>query len=201
MLLQLIFIRHGATTGSKEEHRFLGITANPPLSERGKRELMQKKKQGVYPYVDALYISPLKCCVETAPLLYPMLVPVALNFLSERDYGSFEGKTYEQLKNDPAYRLFTDTDGKTTPPGGESAEDFSERLKAAVQYIAEDAQRLKIRKAAVITHDGCILNLMAQFYLSAKSKLNLADFLAGDRNGFKAEIDTSSLSFLSVEPF
>lgn len=202
MGLLLIFARPGATAaGSRGEHRLLGITSNPPLSERGRRELGEKRKQGLYPPVGAVYVSPLLCCTQTASLLYPMVVPVTLNFLSDRNYGSFEGKTYEQLKKDPDYLLFTETGGKTTPPGGESAQEFSERLKAAIQYIAGDAEKRNIHEAAVITHDVCLLNIMAQFYLSAKSALNLADFLSVDRNGFKADLNVPALTFASVKPF
>ena len=38
----------------------------------------------------------------------------------ETGFGIFEGHTYEELKDDPAYQLWLDTAGEIPPPGGES---------------------------------------------------------------------------------
>lgn len=67
----------------------------------------------------------MKRCVETARLLYPMMVPVVLPSLTELDFGSFDGKNYEQLKDDPAYRRWIATGGMTAPTGGESGAEFT----------------------------------------------------------------------------
>ena len=55
------------------------------------------------------------------------MVPIRLPSLAELDFGSFEGKNYEQLKEDPAYRRWIDSAGMTAPPGGESGEDVYKR--------------------------------------------------------------------------
>ena len=53
-----------------------------------------------------------------------------------------------------------DSAGLVPPPGGEGSREFSARLKGALHSIAEDVRRSQLRSAAVITHGGCILQLM-----------------------------------------
>lgn len=79
MKITLYFIRHGLTQGN-QERKYIGQRENPPLSDTGRAELAEKKARSFYPPAQALYTSPLLRCMETAQLLYPMLVPVALVF-------------------------------------------------------------------------------------------------------------------------
>lgn len=195
MKLELILIRHGATAGNAER-RYTGQTLNQPLSERGKKELSDRKARGLYPRADALYASPLGRCMETARLLYPMLVPVSLPSLAELDFGSFEGKTYEQLKDNPAYRKWIDTAGKTAPPGGESGAEFSQRLLGAMRQIADDAVNRNLRCAAVVTHGGCIMTLLSTLHPLAESRaggMDMYDFQAPNGGGYRMEMDTETL--------
>ncbi len=197
MKLELILIRHGATAGNAER-RYTGQTLNQPLSERGKRELADRKARGRYPQTDTLYVSPLGRCVETARLLYPMLVPVSLPSLAELDFGSFEGKTYEQLKDDPSYRKWIETAGMTAPPGGESGAEFAQRLLGAMRQIADDAAKRNIRSAAVITHGGCIMTLLSKLHPLAESGaggVDMYDFQAPNGGGYRVEMDTETLRF------
>lgn len=128
MQLSLIFIRHGLTAGN-EQRRYVGQGDDQPLSEKGREQLRAWQAGRRYPPADALYVSPLLRCRETAQILYPMLAPVILPSLIELDMGAFEGKTYDQLKDDPAYRRWIDTRGMSAPPGGESGEEFAARLR------------------------------------------------------------------------
>ena len=45
--MQLIWIRHGLCAGNLEK-RYIGTT-DEPLCEAGRRELLAKKEQGLYP--------------------------------------------------------------------------------------------------------------------------------------------------------
>ena len=117
--MELILIRHGITQGNLER-RYLGQRNDQSLAREGIRQLEDYAARKRYPRADALYSSPMKRCVETARMLYPMMVPVVLPSLTELDFGSFDGKNYEQLKDDPAYRRWIATGGMTAPTGGES---------------------------------------------------------------------------------
>lgn len=159
MEIRLVLIRHGMTAANAER-RYIGRRTDPPLSEQGLRELSARRDKGAYPRVDGVFSGTLLRCTETARLLYPMLVPVAMPALNEMDFGTFEGKNYDQLKDDPSYRRWVDSAGLVPPPGGEGSREFSARLKGALHSIAEDVRRSQLRSAAVITHGGCILQLM-----------------------------------------
>lgn len=121
----LLFLRHGATKAN-EERRYLGKT-DEPLSERGKRILLSGKAQGRYPQVDRLFCSPMKRCIETAEILYPMWKPVIIPEWTEMDFGQFEYKNYEELKEDPRYQAWIDGGGTAGFPAGESREAFGKR--------------------------------------------------------------------------
>lgn len=194
--MELILIRHGLTAGN-QERQYVGQSENPALIGRGRDELLRRRQRGFYPSADALYVSPLLRCIETARLVYPMLVPVTLPSLTELDFGLFEGKTYEQLKDDPAYRRWIDTAGVVAPPGGESGREFAARLRSALQQIADDGARSGIRRAAVVTHGGCILTLLGgqdarrdEFY----------QYQATNGGGFLAQMDLNTLSLDHIRP-
>lgn len=161
MQLELVFIRHGQTAGN-EQRRYIGQSDDQPLSEAGRAQLQEWQAAKKYPPADALYVSPLARCQETARILYPMLVPVTIPSLVEVDLGIFEGKTYEQLKDEPSFRRWIDSRGMTPPPGGEGGKEIAQRLMGALRQIADDAQRCHFKRAAVITHGGCIMTLFQQ---------------------------------------
>ena len=64
-MIRLYLIRHGQTPGNKLQ-RYIGTT-DEPLSTEGK-EFLEKL---TYPMPEALYVSPLCRCVETAEILFP----------------------------------------------------------------------------------------------------------------------------------
>ena len=118
------------------------------------------------------------------------------HILCELDFGSFEGKTYEQLKDNPAYRKWIDTAGKTAPPGGESGAEFSQRLLGAMRQIADDAVNRNLRCAAVVTHGGCIMTLLSTLHPLAESRaggMDMYDFQAPNGGGYRMEMDTETL--------
>ena len=137
MEIRLVLIRHGMTAANAER-RYIGRRTDPPLSEQGRRELSARRDKGAYPRVDGVFAGTLLRCTETARLLYPMLVPVAMPALNEMDFGTFEGKNYDQLKDDPSYRRWVDSAGLVPPPGGEGSRGFSARLKGALHSIRSE---------------------------------------------------------------
>ena len=81
MDLSITFIRHGMTDGN-QERRYIGQLDDPVLNPTGIRQLEDARANKRYPKADALYVSPLRRCTETAQLLYPLLVPVVLPSLT-----------------------------------------------------------------------------------------------------------------------
>ena len=198
--MELILIRHGATAGNLER-RYIGQGDDQPLAPEGIRQIQDALSRGRYPRADAVYSSPLKRCLETARLIYPMMVPIRLPSLAELDFGCFEGKNYEQLKEDPAYRRWIDSAGMTAPPGGESGEEFFARLEGGLRQIAADTRRLSVRRPAVVLHGGCIMTLFSR--LAEQDREKGEDFYRYQLpcgGGYQAEMDPATLRFSHIRP-
>lgn len=172
------FIRH-AITVANEEGRYIGITESP-VSEKGKKELIEKTEKMVYPDVDKVYVSPLKRCIATASFIYPEGYARVVPELREMNFGEFEGKTVNELMGRPDYKQFLQGGLDNPAPGGESIRKVVERCYEAVQFIIEDMMRNGYKNAAVVTHSGIIMNILSCFGLPKYSQSDLAcDFGEG----------------------
>ena len=124
------FIRHGLTQAN-ETTGICGRRIDWPLSENGKKGILDLVQQGIYPEdPGALYASTLVRTQQTLRLVYPELPFEATHLLDERDLGVIEYIT------DPAVgrerlRHLADENGREYPdayPGGEDFERFSARV-------------------------------------------------------------------------
>ena len=132
--VKITWIRHGMTRAN-EEHRYLGKT-DEPLSEKGIR-FLQEKKKSFFNAPEFLYASPMKRCVQTAEILFrrkPVLIPE----WKEMDFGQFEGKNYEELKDNPDYQKWIDSNGTLPFPGGEPREQFIRRSMEGFDWMMSD---------------------------------------------------------------
>ena len=144
--MQAVLIRHGRTPGN-DERRYIGRT-DESLSARGKaeaekavRDFEQKK----------VYVSPLKRARETAAILFPNAEQIILPGLRETDFGSFEGKTADEMADDADYRAWVDGMCLGTCPGGESRADVTRRAVEAFECaVREEAtcEKAAIEEAA-----------------------------------------------------
>lgn len=149
--VELIFIRHGKTPGNLEG-RYIGRT-DESLCEDGKNEIRKKE----YPNVDAVFVSPMKRCVETAGIIYPELEQIVIEEFKEMDFGDFEGKNYSQLNGNPDYQKYIDSGGKTAFPNGEALEGFIKRVMEGYAKMQIVLKEKNITKAAVVVHGGTIM--------------------------------------------
>ena len=133
--MTIYLIRHGQTRGNLER-RYMGVT-DQPLCPQGRAALADWRG----PEAEAVYVSPLLRCRETAALLYPGAAQTVVPGLRETDFGAFEGRTYEELQDSPAYRAWLDSAGQAAPPGGESKEQVRRRVLAAFQGSWSSAPR------------------------------------------------------------
>ena len=107
--MELILIRHGTTQGNLEK-RFVG-TLDMPLAPQG--EELARKVGPTLPRVEHIYRSPLTRCRQTAELLWPGTEMTVIDELRESDFGPFEGKNHEELKDDPCTRPGSASRGTT----------------------------------------------------------------------------------------
>ena len=143
--IEVYLIRHGATNANRE-HRYLGRTEEP-LSEEGREELKAFQRQGIYPdpaSLQALFVSPMERCRETAELLFRDCEQHVIPEFREMDFGLFEGKNYQDLQGDARYQAWIDSNGTIPFPEGESREDFIARCRQGFEEM------LRIAIAGVI---------------------------------------------------
>lgn len=155
-------IRHGLTQANWEG-RYIGTT-DLPLCEQGRQKLEQLYNTSDYPAVDIVYTSPLKRAVETAEILFPDRLIESVPNLRELDFGDFEGKTAFELEDDPAFRLWISSP-EGCPPNGETIQSLKKRSIEAIAYIFGQMMEKKMKSAAVVTHGGLIMNLLAEMGL------------------------------------
>lgn len=156
-MLKIYLIRHGQTPGNKLS-RYIGTT-DESLSEEG-RDFLEKLD---YPMPDALYVSPLFRCVETAGILFPEKEMHIIEELSECDFGEFENKNYKELSENENYQKWIDSNGTLPFPGGESRENFKRRSLKGFQKAVAQCIREEVNTAALVIHGGTIMNIMEEY--------------------------------------
>lgn len=157
--MEIYFIRHGKTKGN-EEHRYVGRT-DEGLSENGMKRL--REMAGRYPSVQLIYVSPMRRCCQTAEILYPGVNVMKENSLQETDFGIFEYKNYEELKDNIFYQKWIDSVGQGDIPGGESGAAFRKRSIEGFLKCLNDALEKGVRKIAFVVHGGTIMAIMDCF--------------------------------------
>lgn len=168
--IMLAMIRHGATKAN-EERRYLGKT-DEMLSEEGKQMLARYKKGNCYPPADVLFVSPMMRCRQTADILYPHLKPVLIPEWTEMDFGAFENKNYEELKNDTRYQKWIDSGGTAAFPDGENRGNFILRCKKGADRMWTELRRMGIAgkaresnsRVGTIVHGGTVMALLSEYY-------------------------------------
>lgn len=157
-MLKIIFIRHGKTLGN-ELKKYVGCTDENLLESS--REYL---KQRYYPPVEQVFSSPMLRAQETAKIIYPLQKPVIIDDFRECNFGIFEYKSYEELKNDFYYQRWLAQNGEGKIPCGENASVFRARTCAAFCRILRENIRLKQwHSAAMVIHGGSIMAIMAAF--------------------------------------
>lgn len=185
--MKILFIRHGQTQ-LNAEGRWLGST-DAPLSKNGK-EFLQDKKTIIDKYkpIEKLYLSPMKRCIETADIYFDDIKNerIIIKDLRERAFGDFEGKSHEQLKDNPHYKKFFKSNWKSNVPNGENSADFFNRTKNAYLYIIEDMKKNYLNYTAIVSHGGVIMSIFSQYDTSKKE---FYDYLLQNGCGYLADID------------
>ena len=151
--IEIVFVRHGKTK-SNFERRYTGRN-DEPLCGGGVIELMSKRR--LYPKADTVLSSPMKRCLQTAEIICPERSPIIIDEWKEIDFGDFEGKTFDELKNDARYKLWLESGGRTPFPSGESREEF---IKRSLDGFYRAACLAKGRTMAIV-HGGTIMSVLS----------------------------------------
>lgn len=148
----IYLIRHGKTRAN-EQHLYCGST-DLPLSPAGAAELRELD----YPRVNArFFTSGMKRTNETLKILFGEVPFREMPEFREVDFGVFEMRSYEELKEDPAYLDWITGDNEANvPPGGESGKEMTARVLRAFEILERAGE-----DTVLVTHGGVIAAIMA----------------------------------------
>lgn len=176
-------IRHGLTQGNVDGtytgHRDL------ELLPEGKKELQELKEAYVYPEVPVVFSSPLQRCRQTASLLYPDNEILILDDFIEYNFGEFEGCSAEDLKDNEDFKNWLYGDGTVAPPHGETNKEFTNRVVSGFVKVVDGLMKTGITEAAIISHGGVIMTIMAIFALP---EAPMTDWMMGNGAGYTLRI-------------
>ncbi|HHV65312.1 MAG TPA: histidine phosphatase family protein [Peptococcaceae bacterium] len=180
MIYNLYLIRH-AKTQANLEGRYRGAS-DEPLSAAGLQELKKRIRLGYYPKVDQVYVSPRQRCLQTAQIIYPGLPLKVVPGFDEYNFGIFEGKSYEELKNNPAYRKWIASGGKERAPGGEDIETYKLRCCRAFAEVVEEIRQEGFKDTALVVHGGTIMAILERYIHDEKK---FYDWQVPNTQGYK----------------
>lgn len=184
--MKIIFIRHLKTPGN-EKRQYIG-RIDEDLSEQAVEVFRQRQEKSIsdlYPLVQYIISSPLKRCIQTAGLIYPGQEISVEPMLRECDFGEYEQKTYEDLKNEPEYIRWMESGGMTAFPGGEEQTSFRRRcvdgVKRWIARLLEDGAD----SAAFVVHGGTIMAVLSEL---AEDKHEFYHWQVENGGGYVAEV-------------
>ncbi|MFQ9445379.1 MAG: histidine phosphatase family protein [Vescimonas sp.] len=112
--MKLTLLRHAQTEGSLR-NLYYGAADIPALPE-SLAEL--HRRAGDYPTAQRYYTSGMLRTEQTLAAIYGNVPHTRLPGLREMDFGDFEMKSYEELKDTPAYQAWiTDVEHNPCPHG------------------------------------------------------------------------------------
>jgi alpha-ribazole phosphatase len=167
MIHNIYLIRHAKTQGNFEG-RYVGLT-NEPLCDAGIKMLMEKIKAAYYPKVDCVYVSPMKRCLQTTEKIYPGVPLRVVAGFAEYNFGEFERKNYQELKDNFNYQQWIDSGGAAKTPGGEDIESYKRRCCQAFEQVMAEVRQKNISHAALIIHGGTIMAIMEKYISGAET--------------------------------
>lgn len=161
--MQVILLRHGTTAGNAQG-RYVGWT-DAPLCPEGEAAAAQA---GTDPARELVYVTPLLRTQQTARILFPNARQIVVPELKEMCFGAFEGRSADEMADDPDYRAWVDGGCLGRCPGGESTEEFCDRVCGRFESLL-----LSLRDAepcpAFVVHGGVIMAVMSRFARPAVS--------------------------------
>lgn len=167
-----LLLRHGQTPMSVQK-RYAGRSpkTDAPLTDTGVRQAAAAAKRLASAGIDAIVASPLQRTVRTAEEVAAVTgVPVLTDEgFRETDFGAWEGLTFAEVRERWPSELTTWlADPSVAPPDGESFDQVSERVTAALHRIlAERAHQTVL----IVSHVTPIKTLVAAALLAPPAAL------------------------------
>lgn len=188
--MQLIVLRHGRTQAN-EDNLYVGAHLDLPLSANGRADARACGQAGAAALV---YVSPMLRARETARICFPRARQTPIETLREMDFGKFEGRSPDSMEDDAEYRAWVDSYCTIRCPGGETRDEFTERVASSVAQILLDAREKEAPYVIIVAHSGTVLATMDTFARKTdKGRPAEEDtyfsWLVGNGEGYHAEVE------------
>lgn len=165
--IKIYLIRHGKTY-CNEQHLYYG-KSDVDVSEFGIQELIEKKDKVTYPDCDFYFTSGAKRANQTLEIIKPNSKYITIPKLFEYDFGDFELKSYEDLKDIEEYKNWIiDEEGHIKCPQGESRREFRERVISGFTELINQLNKENINEALGVIHGGSIGTIIEVLYDNRK---------------------------------
>lgn len=172
-------IRHGLTKANEKKLYYGATDLN--LSDKGILQIQNFKKAGIYPQADLFITSNLKRCGQTLQIIYPNATYSKNHNLNEYNFGIFEMKSYNQLKQDEIFINWINNFEHFIIPKGESNHQFKNRVIIGFLEVFEKSLKNRIKNTVIICHGGVISCIMASIF---KNNKNFYDWLPECGKGY-----------------
>ena len=154
----IVLLRHGQTAYN-EQRRYQGAARCAALASgksRARERPILSRKPSMSPR-----------CAERRRrrrILFPAVrgrsvVPA----LREMDFGVFEGRTYDEMKDDPAYRAWLDSGCESACPNGESKAVFCKRVCRAFAAAGGRGAGARGERLVIVAHGGTQMAALSRF--------------------------------------
>lgn len=156
---RILLLRHGSTEAN-EKWLYCGHT-DVPLSEKGVKELEEKRQQGGYPDISAfqVFTSGMKRTEETLYHLFGTVEHSIVPELKEINFGVYEMQDYFQLEKQEGFLHWQENSMELAPPQGESGNAMAERVLKAFYPLANSGKDILL-----LVHGGTIVNIMSALF-------------------------------------
>lgn len=186
-MVRIYLVRHAEAMGNVLEF-FQGRT-DCEISEKGKAQLERLAERFRDIPIEALYSSPLKRTISTAEAVnrYHGLPIITVPEIVEINGGKWEGTKWSELpvRFPDEYRLWTEEINRFQAPCGESTAQVYDRMRSAVDRIAEENFG---KTVAVVSHGMAI-----------KAYLNYADGRSWDNYADPGWADNTAVSLIEYD--
>lgn len=180
--MTVYLIRHGETDYNTQK-RYQG-QRDIPLSAKGRAALHQAD------FTPALvYVSPLQRARQTAGILFPGVEQLPVEDLKEMNFGSYEGKVYVKMENDPDYLAWVASNCESPCPDGEKKETFAARSCAVFARLLDQAFAEGKDQLVILAHGGTQMSVMERYALPHKA---YHEWCGPNAGGFVLETDADT---------
>ena len=191
--MELLMIRHSSTRGNLLR-QYVG-SQDHPLAPEG--VALAERRRGEMPPIDGLWVSPMLRCRQTAEILFPGVEQRLVDALKECDFGTFEGKTWAELKDNPIYQAWLAGDPHIAFPGGEVLGEHIARCRRGVAHVVEQARALGMSRPGILAHGGTLMSAMSGF---AVPHQDFYSWLPSNCGGYLARVEEGKeLAFTLLE--